>query len=236
MSNELTRRMFIGAAGAVVAVAAGEGSLAQAQEAVSTGKTFKIIGVCCSPRKGKTTAGAMKVCLDEAAKTSEKIETELIELAGLKIPGQLAAGVPLDEGEKDDFPSLVPKLSDPKVAAIIIGTPVYFGNMSSLCKAFLDRWMVFRKDNFSLSGKVGGVLAVGSARNGGQELTIASVQTALMCHEMVIVGDGKPTGHFGATVWNSANDDISGDEFGLSTARNLGRRMAEIALHLRGLV
>lgn len=235
MSNELTRRMFIGAAGAAVAVAAGEVSLAQAQGVVSTDKTLKIIGVCCSPRKGKTTAQAMKVCLQEAAKVSDKIETELIELAGLKIPAQIAAGVPLDEGEKDDFPAMIPKLSDPTVAGIIIGTPVYFGNMSALCKAFLDRWMVFRKDNFSLSGKVGGVLAVGGARNGGQELTIASVQTALMCHEMVIVGDGKPTGHFGATVWNSANDDISGDEFGLLTARNLGRHMAEVALQLKGL-
>lgn len=235
MSNELTRRMFLTAAGAAATVVAGDVSLAQAQETTNTGKTMKIIGVCCSPRKGKTTAAALKVCLDEASKVSEKIETELIELAGLKIPAQVAAGVPLDEGEKDDFPAMIPKLSDHNVAGIIIGTPVYFGNMSSLCKAFLDRWMVFRKDNFSLSGKVGGVLAVGSARNGGQELTIASVQTALMCHEMVIVGDGKPTGHFGATVWNSANDDISQDEFGLSTTRNLGRRIAEVALHLRGL-
>ncbi len=236
MSNELTRRMFLTSAGAAAAVAAGESSLAQSQDTTNTGKTLKIIGVCCSPRKGKTTAAALKVCLDEASKVSEKIDTELIELAGLKIPAQVAAGVPLDEGEKDDFPSMIPTLSDPNVAGIIIGTPVYFGNMSALCKSFLDRWMVFRKDNFSLSGKVGGVLAVGGARNGGQELTIVSVQTALMCHEMVMVGDGKPTGHFGATVWNIANDDISGDEFGLSTARNLGRRMAEVALHLRRLV
>ncbi len=56
-----------------------------------------------------------------------------------------------------------------------------------------------------------------------------------MCHEMVIVGDGKPTGHFAATVWNSAIDDITGDEFGLSTARNLGHPMEEVALQLRGL-
>ena len=45
-----------------------------------------------------------------------------------------------------------------------------------------------------------GVLAVGGGRNGGQELTLRSVQTALMCQEMVIVGDGKPSAHFGGTV------------------------------------
>ena len=104
--------------------------------------------------------------------------------------------------------------------------------MSSLCKAFLDRCGMFRKNNFALSGKVGAVLAVGGVRNGGQELTIQSVQAALMCHEMVIVGDGRPTGHFGATLWNNGDDDISDDEFGVSTAKNLGRRVAEVALRL----
>jgi multimeric flavodoxin WrbA len=235
MSDEVTRRRFIGAAGGALALAAGETALAQAAGGASGGKGLKIVAVSCSPRAGKTTAQALRVCLEEAAKAGEGIETELIELAGLKIPAQLAAGIPLEPGEKDDFPTLAPKLSDPAVAGIVIGTPVYFGNMSALCKAFLDRWMTFRKENFALSGKVGGVLAVGGARNGGQELTIASVQTALMCHEMVIVGDGRPTGHFGATLWNSANDDVSGDEFGLSTARNLGRRVAEVALRLRGI-
>ena len=56
------------------------------------------------------------------------------------------------------------------MAGIILGTPVYFGNMSSLCKAFLDRCIVFHKDRL-LANKVGGVLAVGGARNGGEELT-----------------------------------------------------------------
>ena len=57
------------------------------------------------------------------------IEVELIKLAGLRINGNLAAGVPLAPGEQDDFPQLVPKLSDPAVAGMIIGSPVYFGNM-----------------------------------------------------------------------------------------------------------
>jgi multimeric flavodoxin WrbA len=81
-----------------------------------------------------------------------------------------------------------------------------------------------------LANTVGAVLAVGGVRNGGQELTIRSVQTALMCHEMLIVGDGRPTAHFGATLWNNGDDDISDDEFGLVTAANLGRRVAEVAL------
>ena len=193
---------------------------------------LKIIGVCCSPRKGKTTAASLKVCLAAAGQVDAKIETELIELAGMAIPGKPAAGVPLDAGEKDDFGALVPKLSDPKVGGIIIGTPVYFGNMTFLCKAFLDRWIVFRKNKMALSNKVAGVLAVGACRNGGQELTIQSVQAALLAQEMIVVGDGRPTAHIGATVWSGGKSDVTEDTFGMSTAKNLGRRVAETAMRL----
>ena len=54
-----------------------------------------------------------------------------------------------------------------------------------------------------------------------------------MCHEMMVVGDGRPTGHFGAILWNnSGKDDIATDEFGVKTAQNLGRHIAELALRL----
>jgi multimeric flavodoxin WrbA len=215
----------------VAAGAAVSGAVAETAETKQT-KTVKIVGICCSPRQGQTTAASLEVCLEAAADVDKTIDTELIELAGMKIDGSLAAGVPLQPGQQDDFPKLVPKLSDPTVAGIIVGTPVYFGNMTALCKSFLDRCIVFRKSGFALANKVAGVLAVGGCRNGGQELTIQSVQTALMCQEMLIVGDGRPTGHFGATVWNSGEGEITDDEFGMATVRNLGRRVAEVALRM----
>jgi multimeric flavodoxin WrbA len=227
MSEGISRRSFIGNAGVAAAVGLAGSGIGAAQEGQLT-----IVGIGCSPRKGKTSASALQVCLAEAEKVSERIKGELIELADLKIPAQLAAGVPLEEGERDDFPSLVPKLESPNVVGLVIGTPVYFGNMSALCKAFLDRCIAFRKNNFSLSGKVAGVLAVGGNRNGGQELTIQSVHVALMSHQVILVGDGTPTAHWGGTLWNQADDDISQDELGLSTARNLGRRVAEVSLIL----
>jgi hypothetical protein len=46
------------------------------------------------------------------------------------------------------------------------------------------------------------------------------------------VGDGRPTGHFGATVWNSGEGGITDDEFGMATVQNLGRRVAEVALRM----
>jgi len=229
MAEDLTRRGFLGAAGAaVVAGVASEVALAAEGKEAPKGGPIKIVGLSCSPRKGKTTAAAIQVCLDAAKAVGPNIEVELVELAGMNIP----VFDPAAPGSAD-FEKVAAKLTDPKVAGIIVGTPVYFSGMSSLCKAFLDQCMAFRKNQFALSGKVAGVLAVGGVRNGGQELAIESVQAALLCQEMILVGDGRPTAHTGATLLNT-NDDISGDEVGLSTAKNLGRRVAEVALRVAG--
>ena len=232
MTTDFTRRRFMEAAGAaIVTGTAAAGGSAQAAAGSRT-KTIRIVGISCSPRKGKTTAASLRVCLQAAEKVDPRIDVELIELAGMKIDGSLAAGLFLEPGQKDDFPKLVPKLSDPEIAGIIIGTPVYFGNMTSLCKAFLDRCIAFRKNNFALSNKIAGVLAVGGARNGGQEMAIQSVQAALFCQEMIIVGDGRPTARIGATVWSNGKRPITEDEFGMATVKNLGRRVAEVALKI----
>jgi multimeric flavodoxin WrbA len=231
---DVTRRDFVRnslAAGAAVSVTAGP---AAASTPASDGK-IRVIAVSCSPRKGKSTAAALQVCLDAAKEVSPGIETELIELAGLKINGNVAAGVPLDPGERDDFPALVPKLRDPQVRGLIIGTPVYFGNMSSLCKAFLERCIVLYQPDYVLSNKAAGVVAVGGTRNGGQEATIQSVQMSLFCQEMILVGNGRPGSRLGATVWSGAEGGVLKDEFGMTTTKTLGRRVAQIALQLAGL-
>lgn len=228
-----SRRDFVRssvAAGAAVAAVGLAPDTAMGQAGKT--KRIRIVGICCSPRKGKTTATSLGVCLQAAEQVSPRVDTELIELAGMNIEGSAAAGIPLEPGQKDDFEKLVPKLMDERVRGIIIGTPVYFSNMTSLCKAFLDRCITFYKSDLALANKVAGVLAVGGARNGGQELTIQSVQAALFCHEMIIVGNGRPSSRIGATVWNKADDDVTSDEFGMTTAKALGRRVAEVAVRL----
>ncbi len=224
MSANQTRRIFLGVAsagitGSVVSQAAGQ--------AGGAAKRIKIIGVSCSPRRNRTTAAALRACLAAAEETESNVETEFIDLGGLSIPGEVAAGIPLAEGQRDDFPKIEAKFREPNVAGIIIGTPVYFSNMSSLCKAFLDRWMVFRK-NFDLRNKVGGAVAVGAARNGGQELTLQTIHAAMLCQDMIVVSDGKPTARLGG-ILVSSGDDVSEDELGLRTARGVGRRVAEVA-------
>ena len=63
--------------------------------------------------------------------------------------------------------------------------------------------------NKALADKVAGVLAVGGGRNTGVELTLRSVQVALMSQQMIVVGDAPPTGHWGGTVW-AGNPAVGG--------------------------
>jgi len=213
------RREFIKAVAATGVFAAGTTS------AQTADKKKLILGVSCSPRKGKTTATAVQVALDAAKSVSPSIIVELIDLGGMKIGGWS----PDVAQSNDDFDSLLPLLKSPDLSGIIIGTPVYFRNMSSLCAAFLERLSALRQPQLLLADKAVGALSVGAYRNGGQELAIQQIHAAMLCHEALIVG-GKPGAHQGATLWNSYNDDILKDEFGIDSAKKLGIRVAEAAL------
>ncbi len=196
---------------------------------------MKIVGISCSPRKGKSTKFALDVCLQAVKEMVPDIETMLIELPEMKMNGCLACGKcmkVLECSQEDDFPKMIPILSDPELAGLVVATPVYFGSMTSQCKAFLDRCVMFRRNGFLLRNKVGGVIAVGGVRNGGQELAIQAVQAAMLVQDMVVVSEGRPTSHYGATLWSGHPDGIEKDTFGLETARNLGKRVAEVAVKM----
>ena len=225
--SEMNRRKFFTrslAAGAAVSTAS--------TSANAAGKTLRIVGVSCSPRKGKTTATAIQAALDAAKTVDPRIKVELLDLGGLEITGWSGGAKPTTSPQvKDDFDIILPRLRDPVPDGLLIGSPSYFRTMSALCKAFLERSAVLRKPKLLLADKPVGVLAVGAYRNGGQELVISEIQAAMLCHEVVLVG-GKPSAHQGATLWNAYNDDITKDEFGMDTARKLGIRVAEAALRL----
>lgn len=232
MQNDMTRRAFIGAVGAAAGASA-TGALAAQPPATEAGKSkVKVLGISCSPRKGKTTAVGLDICLRAAGQVDPRIETELIELAGMKIYGSTGTKLPPEDAEPDDFDKLEPKLRDPAVWGVVIGSPTYFRTVSALCKAFLERCACLRVGGFALANKAVGALAVGGYRNGGQELVIQQIQAALLCHEVMIVG-GKPKAHEGAALWNIDNeDDVRCDRVGMDAAQKLGRRIAEAALLL----
>jgi multimeric flavodoxin WrbA len=220
----MNRRKFVGKALFSGAAA----SLAPALASAGQAGTVRIVGVSCSPRKGKTTATAVKVALDAAKEVDPRIRIEMLDLGNMTIPGWTSSE---SQPVKDDFSSVLPKLRDPVPDGLIIGSPSYFRSMSALCKTFLERLAVLRKPKLLLADVPVGALSVGAYRNGGQELVIEQILTAMLCHEVMVVG-GKPRAHQGATLWNNYNDDIMKDEFGIESAKRLGERVAEAALRL----
>jgi len=227
MTENLDRRHFLETAGVVAAGAAVALAGAQPAHAADAPGKVKIIAICGSHRKGKTTAAGLQLALDAAKAVSGDIETELIELADYKLEPAKPGGA-----TQDDYEKIAAKITDAATGGIIFGSPVYFSNMSSMMKMFIEHFGPYKKSG-ALSNKVAGVLTVAGARNGGQEGVGQSMMAALLGVEMIVVGDGRPTGHSGATLWNQ-KDDISGDEFGTATAKDLGKRVAEVALRMAG--
>lgn len=224
MNREWNRRSFVAmaGAGAISATAVPASALA----AVGEGKVLKVIGISCSPRKGMTTARSVQAALDAAMSVGPGIQTELIDLGGMSIAGYSP------EPPKDDMEAILPKLKDPALGGLIIGSPSYFRGISSLCKAFIERCAPLREPTMVLANKPVGVVAVGGFRNGGQELVIEQVQAAMLCFGMIPVGGSAPAFQ-GATLL-SAKDEIAQDELGLDTAKKVGIHVAELALRLMG--
>jgi multimeric flavodoxin WrbA len=228
MKANVTRRSFLTTAS--TAAFAGAASSAIAAEPTDSGGALKILGVACSMRPGKTTAVGVQTALAAADEVSPRIHTEFVDLGGKDIwTGALGRPNPDGSPVRDDFEPVLEQLQDPRLAGIIIGSPCYFRTMSAQCKMFLERCAVLRKPKLLLADKVVGVLTVGGYRNGGQELVIEQIQTAMLCHEAVVVG-GKPRAHQGATLWNAFEDDIARDELGMESAQKLGIRVAEHVL------
>jgi NAD(P)H dehydrogenase (quinone) len=120
--------------------------------------------------------------------------------------------------------------------AVIVGSPVYFGNMSGEVKTFFDNWLLkfdFYRD-FKMRNKVGGAFATGGAISNGKEITMMAILEAMLINKMIIVSGGGAFG-FGASA--STGPDSPGiDEKKLAAARELGKRVAEVAgTNKRGL-
>jgi len=113
-----------------------------------------------------------------------------------------------------------------RAAAILLGSPTYYGNMAGQMKLFIDDWWL--KYKISLVNKVGGAFSTGGSQTGGKENVIHSLVIAMMNAGMILVGPTEgPFGLPGA----SALDPV--DEKSLKEARSLGEHAAIVAQRFR---
>ena len=111
--------------------------------------------------------------------------------------------------------------------AVIVGSPVYFANMSGEVKTFLDNWLLkfgLWQDR-KMRNKVGAAFATGGGVSAGKEFTILGILAAMLNNQMIVVSGG---GGFGASA-TTGPDSPGIDEKELADARDLGKRVAEVA-------
>jgi NAD(P)H dehydrogenase (quinone) len=115
--------------------------------------------------------------------------------------------------------------------AIIIGSPVYWSNMSGEVKTFFDNWQfkfgVFPE--FKMKNKIGAAFATGGQISSGKEVTMLTILAAMLGNQMIVVSGG---GAFGASA-TTEGDSPGIDKKELADAQALGRRVAEVAAMLK---
>lgn len=153
---------------------------------------MKVLAINGSHRPGKNTAKMLRLVLEEVENNGGR--TELLELANRKIHLCKACNKCLRQPEcsikDDDMAGIAEKMM--AADGIVIGSPVYFTNVTSLMKIFFDRsrWMHMCRN--LLDGKIGAAVTHAGLRNGGQELTQIILERFLQSHGLQVVEARDP--------------------------------------------
>jgi len=113
--------------------------------------------------------------------------------------------------------------------SVIVGSPVYVGNMSGEVKTFFDNWG--RKFGLGtatgkMRNKVGAAFATGGSISSGKEVTMLTILVSMLSHQMIVIRGASAT---------TGPDSPGIDAKEIAEARDLGKRVAEVtALVKRG--
>lgn len=187
---------------------------------------MKVVAFNGSPRtKGNTYTG-LKIVLAELER--EGIGTELVQLGGSRVYGCTGCFKCYNiknrrcAREDDDMNVFIEKAVD--ADGMIIGTPVYFSNVSPEVRAFIDRCgMVAKNNNDMLQRKVGA--SVISLRRAGAIFAYSAINLFYGVSQMIVPG---------SIYWNLAGggmtdevlDDAEEEEIETETLKALGKNMA----------
>ncbi len=201
---------------------------------------MKVLAVNGSHRKGMNVAKMLYAALEEAGKSG--LDTELVEITDFEIKPCLSCNKCLFKPEckidDDDMGVLYEKLQE--ADGIILGSPVYFSNVTGRLKNFMDRTRPLHMTQNYLENKVGAGLVHAGLRNGGQELAMEIIQHFLIEHGLLVVKDrrgNQPIISLGAmgTMCDSFDgkrmnfkESVHEDELGMESSRRLGKNIADV--------
>lgn len=194
-----------------------------------------ILAINGSPNKDGNTAYMLETALQEVRSLgAEGVLIHAAEvLRDVKVPFCIACSNPC-EGKCYRGTALEEAFNLMQRAdGIIVGSPVYFCTVSAQLKGFWDKTRKLRTAKV-LVNKIGGALAVGGARFGGQETTLRAIHDMMLCQGLTVIGDGyseDDAGHQGGCCQKPARED----QEGLKRTRVLARRVFQVAEATKGL-
>jgi len=183
---------------------------------------LKVIAFNGSARKNGNTAILIRYVFEELEK--EGIETELVQLAGKRVHGCAACMKCFkNKDEQCSFDDdIVNECIEKMISAdgIILGSPVYFADLTSETKALMDRaGMVGRANGNPYSRKVGAAVVAG--RRAGTVHTFDSINHFFLISQMIVPGSSYWNIGFGKDI-----GEVEKDEEGHRTMTDLGKNMA----------
>jgi len=182
---------------------------------------MKVVGVSGSARKNGNTAALLRAAFEPLSEAG--VECELIELAGRTVAGCTACGVCRKKrdgrchGRRDDGNEVIEKMA--QADGILLGSPVYFADVTAEMKALIDRAGYVARGNDNMFARRPGA-AVVAVRRAGAIHAFDTINHFFLIGEMIVVG---------SSYWNVGigreSGDVAGDEEGMNTMRRLGENM-----------
>lgn len=178
---------------------------------------MKVLMINGSPRKGGNTSMA----LNEMVKIfdAEGIESEIVEIGGMDIPGCAACYSCLEGDGGCVYGDIVNEISKKfeEADGLVLATPVYYSSPNGTLIALLDR--LFLSSRFSKSMKVGASLSV--ARRAGVISSLEVLDKYFSISSMPIA-----TSDYWNGVYGRNKGEILEDKEGLRTLHVLAQNMA----------
>ncbi|MCL2574350.1 MAG: flavodoxin family protein [Defluviitaleaceae bacterium] len=188
---------------------------------------MKVLAINGSPRHSGNTFNMLSEVL--AVCKEAGLETELYQAGGREIRGCRHCGA-CSELKKCVIGDWINDVYDKmkEADAIILGSPTYFFDLTPEIKAIIDRCgFVNRRDNFSLSRKIGA--AVSAVRRAGGVTTLDSIQHFFLINDMIVPGST----YLNVSL-SMAEGDYAKDEEGIRTMKRLAENIVWLLEKTKG--